>query len=79
MVLAQETQADLVLMDDLTAINKAKRLGLTVMGTAGVLKFANSKGLLSALQASEYIDLLVSKHGLYISDKILEQLKKSLF
>ena len=65
-------------MDDLTARNKAKRLGLTVMGTVGVLKLANAKGLISSLQASRYLDLLVSKHGLYIADNILKQLKESL-
>jgi predicted nucleic acid-binding protein len=34
-------------MDDLTARNKAKRLGLAVMGTAGILKLANAKQRLS--------------------------------
>jgi predicted nucleic acid-binding protein len=78
MVLAQETQADLVLMDNLTARNKAKRLGLAVMGTVGILKLANAKQLLSASQTAKNFDLLVLKHGLYITDKILKQIKESL-
>lgn len=77
-VLAQETKADLILLDDLLARNKAKRSGLNVMGTVGVLKLANSKGLLTAKETSDYYDLLINDHGLFLSHKILQQLKSSL-
>ena len=37
MILATETQADYILLDDLLARRKAQRLGLQVMGTIGVI------------------------------------------
>jgi len=77
-VLALETKANFVLLDDLIARNKATRSGLNVMGTVGVLKLANSKGLQTAKETSDYYDLLVNKHGLFLSDKILQKLKSSL-
>ena len=77
-VLAQESKADFVLLDDRAARNKAVRSGLSVMGTVGVLKLANSKGLLTANEASNYYDLLINKHGLFLSGRILTQLKASL-
>ena len=77
-VLAQESKADFVLLDDRTARNKASNLGLNVMGTVGVLKLANSKGLLTANETSNYYNLLINKHGLFLSDRILTQLKTSL-
>lgn len=78
MVLMQEIRADMVLLDDLSARNKAKRLHLPIMGTAGVLKLANTQGLLSKNRTIEYYDELVEQHGLYLSPKILEQLKSTL-
>jgi len=78
MVLAQESNADFVLLDDRAARNKASNLGLNVMGTVGVLKLANSKGLLTANETSNYYDLLINKYGLFLSDQILTQLKASL-
>lgn len=77
-VLALETKANFVLLDDLVARNKATRSGLNVMGTVGVLKLANSKGLLTSKETSDYYDFLVNKHRLFLSDKILQKLKSSL-
>ncbi len=77
-VLMQEINADMILLDDLSARNKAKRLDLPVMGTAGVLKLANAQGVLSANQTIAYYDELVENHGLYLSKKILQKLKATL-
>ena len=77
-VLAQESKADFVLLDDRAARNKAVRSGLSVMGTVGVLKLANARGLLSVSETSEYYDLLVNQHGLFLSDHILAEVKDSL-
>jgi len=77
-VLAQEKKSDFVLLDDLSARNRAKRYGLQVMGTVGVLKLANTKGVASASQTGEYYDELIGKHGLYLSEKILSHLKNTL-
>ncbi|MEN9502336.1 MAG: hypothetical protein RI964_1621 [Pseudomonadota bacterium] len=76
MVLAQESRADLVLLDDLAARNKAKRrFGLKIMGTVGVVQLAYAKGHLSRQQAHDYYDELVLQHGLYLSPEILQHLK----
>ena len=76
MVLAQESSADLVLLDDLAARNKAKRrFGLKIMGTVGVVQLAYTKGHLSRSQAHDYYDELVLQHGLYLSPEILSHLK----
>ena len=76
MVLAQESSADFVLLDDLAARNKAKRrFGLKIMGTVGVVQLAYTKGHLSRSQAHDYYDELVLQHGLYLSPEILSHLK----
>ena len=43
--LAQELQADALLLDERTAVAVARRLGLTVTGTLGVLELAAERGL----------------------------------
>lgn len=48
-VLAQELGADLLLLDDALARRKAERVGLTVIGTLGVLLLAKHGGLLAAV------------------------------
>jgi predicted nucleic acid-binding protein len=48
--LALELKADWLLMDDLDGRKEAVRLGLTVMGTIGVLIFAKQKGIINAIQ-----------------------------
>lgn len=50
MILAKESGADLVIIDDLNAKKHAKYLGLTVTGTLGVLIKAKEKGLLTELK-----------------------------
>lgn len=45
LLLALETKADLVLMDERDGVEEAARLGLTVTGTLGVLDRAAEKGL----------------------------------
>lgn len=77
-MLAQESKSDFVLLDDRAARNKAGNLGLNVMGTVGVLKLANARGLLSVSETSEYYDLLVNQHGLFLSGHILIEVKDSL-
>ena len=76
MVLAQECRADLVLLDDLAARNKAKRrFGLKIMGTVGVVHLAYSKGHISRAQSHQFYDELVRQHGLFLSPAILLHLK----
>jgi len=49
-VLAQELPADLLLVDERHAREKARRLGVRVTGALGVLMEAKSRGLLSAVK-----------------------------
>lgn len=73
--LALERDADLLLVDDRDARNLAKRLGLQVMGTLGVIALAKYKGLIP--KAKPIIDRLIES-GFWISRNILEEFLKEL-
>ena len=49
-VLAQELDADLLLLDDALARRKAERVGLNVIGTLGVLLLAKQRGYLEMVK-----------------------------
>ncbi len=51
--LALDRHADLVLMDDREGVEEARRLGLTVTGTLGVLQRAAEKKLINLQEAIE--------------------------
>jgi len=70
MILAQEKNADLVILDDNAAKKTAKYLGLTVTGTLGVLLKAKKQGIITEVHT------LLSEmklNGFYIS-KAVEQI-----
>ncbi len=73
--LALEVGADILLVDDRDAIDLAKKLGLQVMGTLGVLALARYKGLIR--EAKWIIDRLVES-GYWISKRILEDFLREL-
>lgn len=75
MVLAQETGADFVLLDDLRARQKAKRKGLGVIGTLGILQLSHAKGLLGREKLLAHYDALVHQHGMWLSEAMLRNLK----
>jgi len=68
---------DYVLMDDAKARAFAKNRGLKPMGTIGILLLANKLGLLTSDLGLNYLDDLKRKHGLYISEPLLVQIKKA--
>ncbi|MEB2837172.1 MAG: DUF3368 domain-containing protein [Desulfurococcales archaeon] len=74
-VLALELNADLLLVDDRDARNLAKKLGLQVMGTLGVLALAKYRGLIRGVKP--IIDRLV-KSGFWISREVLEEFLREL-
>jgi len=74
-VKALELNADLLLVDDRDARGLAKRLGLQVMGTLGVLALAKYKGLIP--EAKPIVDELLKK-GFWISRRILEEFLREL-
>jgi predicted nucleic acid-binding protein len=77
-VLAQEIQADYVIMDDRLARRKAQSKGLKTIGTIGVLLFAHQQQFISTSEIDEYLIALTQTHGMYISPKILTEVKKSI-
>ena len=67
MILAQEQDADLVILDDDAAKKTAKYLGLTTTGTLGILIKAKKEGKITAI--SPILEDLVNT-GFFISDKV---------
>lgn len=78
-MLAQELSADYVILDDLLARGKAKRLGLHVMGTLGILLLFEKRSILSTHEVWDKITQLIEQHGLYLSANVLNQIKQHLF
>lgn len=67
MILAQEKNADLVILDDNAAKKTAKYLGLNVTGTLGVLLRAKREGYIEAI--SPLMDALTRDH-FFIDEKV---------
>lgn len=74
--LTEEINADIVILDDLRARQRAKHKNLMVIGTLGVLQLAYTKKLLSREQLMSHFDALVNQHGMWLSDKMLRKLKE---
>lgn len=73
-VLAKRINADLLLIDEKIPRQIAKSIGLDVVGSLGLIQMAISKGMLK-----EDFDKIIQKmrrHGVWISDEIIEQAKK---
>jgi len=77
-VLAKETQADFILLDDLLARRKAKRIGLQVIGTVGLLLLAQKQNLISEKTALDWLDLLIHRHGMYLSAEMIIKIKNKI-
>ena len=73
MILAQEQNADLVIMDDNTAKKTAKFMGLNVTGTLGVLLRTKKEGYIDLIEP--IINELIND-GLYVSDVVREYVLK---
>lgn len=68
MILAKETEADLVIIDDMNAKKHAKYLELPVTGTLGVLIKAKQEELIPALKP--VLDIMV-QNNIYIKDSLI--------
>jgi len=68
---AIENSIQTVILDDNTARNKAKQLGLDVVGTLGILLEANRVGLIADME-QEVANLISA--GMYLSDKVIQQI-----
>lgn len=70
LALAEELGAGLVIMDELRGRRYARRLGITVSGTVGVLLLAKERGLVDAV--APLIKQLIER-GLYLDDDVVRQ------
>lgn len=68
MILAEEMDADLLIIDDNTAKKTAKYLGMNVTGTLGVLLRAKREGHLDAVKP---VLAAIKADGLFITDEIV--------
>ena len=73
-ILATEEKADFLTLDDLKARNVAKKMGLNVIGTIGILLLAKKRGIIKE-DIEEILKLLI-KNGFYISEKLKELIFK---
>lgn len=73
MMLAQELEADVVLLDDNAARKTAEYLGLPVTGTLGVLIKAKQIGTLECIMPVIHSMLA---NGIYLSDALVETVRK---
>lgn len=64
-----------ILMDDLRARKEAKRLGLRVIGSLGIIYIAKKTGLIKSVK--EFLDSFV-KAGYYISDALYSTFLKEV-
>ena len=77
-VLARDLGIGLVGLDDLLARRKAQQMGLQPIGTIGLILLAHERGVLTAADAWSSVEELVRLHGLYLSPRILENVRAAL-
>lgn len=73
--LAVESNANLILLDERLGRRAAQRLGLTVVGTLGVLIAAKDRGLLAAVRP--VLDALRADAGFWIADDLYNAVPKA--
>lgn len=76
--LSRELSIELVLMDDLLARRRAVRMGLTPIGTFGILKLATLRGFLSPKTVRTLIIDLTTQHDMYVSPEIISNFLASI-
>ena len=76
--LAYETDADLVLLDDLLARKKAKQMNIGVMGTLGIFLTSSYNGNISPKLASQKIDILINEYDMFVAQNLLTNVMDEL-
>ena len=70
-IYAEENRADLLLMDEAAGRNAARKIGLEIMGSIGVLVNAFRVGILSASEIEEAF-YRIKKSNRHISERIIQ-------
>lgn len=71
--LSKQESNSLVLLDDLKAREEAKRLGLTVKGTLGLLVLAYREKLISIAEANTFMKTIISHDDIWISAELCRE------
>ncbi len=74
-ILADEKQSDVLLMDEHKGRQVAKKMGLTITGTIGILAQAFDEGMLDGKDVEGCIERL-RESGIRISEKLYQKLRK---
>lgn len=72
-VLAENTKADLLLMDEVMGRMVAKEMGFTIAGAIGILIAAKTEGLLSSDEIKTVVEL-IRESGQHIGESLLKKL-----
>lgn len=75
-ILAAELKADWILLDEADGRHTAKRMGLQVVGVAGMLMLAKQKGLID--QVMPFVQQLRHEAGFYLSDRICRRIAEEM-
>ena len=73
-ILADEKQSDVLLMDEHKGRQVAKKMGIVITGTIGILAQAFDEKILSKEDIKECIELL-KKNNIRISEKLYQKLQ----
>ena len=74
--MALEMGARLILLDEKEAREFARKLGLKVLGTIGLLIWAKKEGIIDNLKV--YLDALQMKAGFRVSQQLYKQVLKEV-
>lgn len=76
-ILADEKHSDVLLMDEHKGRQVAKKMGITITGTIGILTQAFDEGMLTREDVEECIERL-KESGIRISEKLYQRLRNNM-
>lgn len=76
-ILADEKQSDVLLMDEHKGRQVAKKMGITITGTIGILIQAFDEGMLTREDVEKCVERL-KESGIRISEKLYQRLRKHI-
>ena len=76
--LSMQESGSLILLDDLKAREEAKRLGLTVKGTLGLLVQAYREDLISSAEVNAFMETIITHDDIWISADLCREVLKRI-